>query len=151
MKQLKKLKLRQLEKSLTQWRGAALPQTPPEGWARAIRQALGMSSRFLGERIELTDSAVRRLEDSEKAETITLNSLKKLAEGLGCELRYALIPKQPLPEIIKAQALKVAQKQVGLVAHNMAMEAQQVDSQEINQQVRDLAEELQSKPRELWQ
>ncbi|MDD2966002.1 MAG: mobile mystery protein A [Desulfovibrionaceae bacterium] len=151
MKQLKKLKLRQMEKSLEQWRNRPLPQRPADGWIRSIRQALGMSSRFLGEQVQLTDSAVRRLEDSEKADTITLSSLKKLANGLDCDVLYALVPRQPLSDTLKQQALKVAQEQINRVQHNMAMEAQQVDLQEINQQIKELAEELQNKPRELWQ
>ena len=56
------------------------------------RKDLGLSTTELSHRLGISQSSVVRLEQSEAAETITLASLKKVAEALGCTLNYTLTP-----------------------------------------------------------
>ena len=60
---------RSLDRVLTPYRKAAA-RRPPKGWIRAIRDALGMTAEQLGERLQITQPSVQRLEQSEADDTI---------------------------------------------------------------------------------
>jgi predicted DNA-binding mobile mystery protein A len=116
---------------------------------RAIRDALGMTAEQLGDRIGVTQSTVQRLETSESADTIQLNSLRRLAEGLGCELVYVLVPRETLSATYDAAARDVARRELARVSHSMALEDQAVDDAGDEERLRQfIAEELD--PREIW-
>ena len=51
-----------------------------------------LSTTQLAHRLGVQQSTVVRLEQSEKRGAVTLNSLRKAAEALGCELVYAFVP-----------------------------------------------------------
>ena len=72
------------------WRNATLSTTPPDGWIRTVREALGMTTVAYAKRLGMTDSGVRRIEKSEINETITLSTLRKMAEALDCEVKTTL-------------------------------------------------------------
>jgi predicted DNA-binding mobile mystery protein A len=69
---------------------------PTGGFIRAIRTALGMSGRELGERMGVSQSTVTDLEASEVRGTIQLDSLHRAADALDCDLVYFLIPRTTL-------------------------------------------------------
>ena len=127
-----------------------LPRRRPQrGWVRAIRDALGMTAEQLGDRIGVTQSTVQRLETSEAADTIQLNSLRRLAEGLGCELVYVLVPRETLSATYDAAARDVARRELARVSHSMALEDQAVDDAGDEERLRQfIAAELD--PREIW-
>jgi predicted DNA-binding mobile mystery protein A len=100
---------------------------PPKGWIRAIRDALGMSLRQLGDRIGQSPQAVSSLEESEANGTIALNTLKRAAEALDCVVVYAVVPKTSLTEMVDKRAREIALQALGRVSHSMALEDQQVD------------------------
>jgi predicted DNA-binding mobile mystery protein A len=127
-----------------------LPRRRPQrGWVRAIRDALGMTAEQLGGRIGVTQSTIQRLETSEAADTIQLNSLRRLAEGLNCELVYALVPRDTLTSTYEAAAHSVARRELARISHSMALESQAVDDQGEDERLRRfIAEEL--NPREIW-
>lgn len=150
MPALHRLQLRQLDATLEKWRISHLPGRPASGWVRAIRKTLGMSSSALAQRVHVSDSAIRKLEQSEADGAITLASLRRMAEALDCELQYALVPRKPLKDIMSERALEVARQHVGTVAHHMALESQSVDDEVVREQIKEVAEQLLRKPRELW-
>lgn len=148
---LQTLRRRQLDTALARWRNAALPSRPSSGWVRSIRNALGMSSAALANRLDVTDSAVRRLEIAESGDAITLGTLRRIAAALGCELQYALVPKQPLDTILSQRAKQLAREQVQSVAHSMALEDQAVDPVLTEEQINAIADALLSKSgKGLW-
>ena len=148
---LRTLRLRQLDATLSRWREAALPTRPPSGWLRAIRDALGMSSAALARRLGVTDSAVRKLEEAEATDAITLSTLRRVAASLDCELHYALVPKQSLDATRNQRALQLAREQVQSVARSMALEDQAVDPTLTEVQVKEIAQTLLAKPgKGLW-
>ncbi len=87
-----------LDALLAPWKAAHLGARPSLGWARAIREALGLSVSAFGRRLGMTHAGVRKLEAAEAAGVITLASLYKLAEALDCDLRYALVPRTSLSQ-----------------------------------------------------
>jgi len=145
------LKLRQLDANLTRWRSADLPLRPPTGWIKAIREGLGMAATHLASRLNVTTSTVTRLETSEADDTISLATLRRAAEALGCELHYALVPKQSLVDTLENRALALARQQMAAVSHTMALEAQSTSREAIEAQTRALAENLlKGSRRSLW-
>ena len=147
----KKLKQQQTEKSLETWRNAELSLLPKQGWIRSLRTSLGMTLDVLGQRLEITSAGLSKLEKSEANGTITLNSLRRAAEALDCELKYALVPSASLEEMKHKQALKKAREQMQSVSHSMKLEAQEVDASSqqllLDELVKDL---LEGKDKELW-
>ncbi|MCM8614223.1 mobile mystery protein A [Accumulibacter sp.] len=145
------LKLRQLDASLTTWRNAKLPPRPTSGWIKAIREGLGMAATHLAARLGVTTSTVTRLETSEADDTISLATLRRAAEALGCELQYALVPKQSLADTLEGRALTLARQQMATVTHTMALEAQATSRDTVEAQTRALAESLlKGSRRSLW-
>src|SRR5262245_27532719 len=75
-----------------------LASRPPRGWVRAIRDALGMSSRQLANRMGQSQPAVTKLERSEASGGARLDSLRRAADALDCDLVYALVPRTSLEQ-----------------------------------------------------
>lgn len=149
--QFRDLKLNQLDAQLRVWREQTLGARPQVGWVRAIREALGMSAAALARRLNMSLVSVRKLEISEAQDTITLASLRKLAEALDCELRYALVPKTSLEERVQYQAEALARARLAPILHSMALEDQQVQAPmsklQLEQEVKGL---LEGSRRALW-
>ncbi len=145
------LKLRQLDANLNRWRSADLPPRPPSGWIKAVRECLGMAATHLAARLGVTTSTVTRLETSEADDTISLATLRRAAEALGCELHYALVPKQSLADTLENRALALARQQMASVSHTMALEAQATSRETVDVQTRTLADNLlKGSRRALW-
>lgn len=145
------LKLQQLDAALARWRSADLPSRPPSGWLKAIREALGIPATQLAKRLGVVTSTVTRLEASEADDTISLATLRRAAEALGCELHYALVPKQSLAGTLESRATTLARQRMAAVSHTMALEAQATSKNTVANQTRSLAESLlKGSRRELW-
>ncbi|MBU1363480.1 MAG: mobile mystery protein A [Gammaproteobacteria bacterium] len=145
------LKRRQLDVALNRWRSADLPPRPPSGWVKAIRESLGMTATHIAQRLGVTTSTVTRLETSEADDTISLATLRRAAEAMGCELQYALVPRQSLSETLEARALELARSRMATISHTMALEAQSTSRDTVEAQTRELAVSLLNGPRRaLW-
>lgn len=146
-----KLRLSQLDAALARWREADLPSRPPAGWVKAIRMALGMTATHLASRLGVATSTAIRMETSEADETISLATLRRAAEALGCELYYALVPKQSLTDTLDDRANLLARQRVASVGHTMQLEAQGTSTKTQDAQARSMADALRAaSPRQLW-
>jgi predicted DNA-binding mobile mystery protein A len=145
------LKLRQLDTTLNRWREADLPPRPRSGWINAIREGLGMAATHLASRLGVATSTVTRLESSEADDTISLATLRRAAEALGCELHYALVPRQSLAQTLESRATSLARQRMAAISHSMALEAQSTSPETAEAQTRALAESLlNGSRRALW-
>lgn len=115
---------------------------PRGGWLKAIRTALGITTRQFAARVGLAHSTIVEAEQGEGAGTISLNQLRRLADALDCDLRYVLVPRTPLAARIDAQAESKARERVASIAHTMALEAQGTGSEFHKQQVAEAKDEL---------
>ena len=97
---LKDLAQRQVESLLATWR-QPLSKSPPKGWIKALREGLGMPASYLARLMDVEQSTIKRYEEAEASGAISLKTLQKVAEALGCELKYALVPKVPLAQVIE--------------------------------------------------
>lgn len=103
-------------------------RSPPKGWIRAVRNALGMSGAQLGARLGgLRPQTIEAMEKSEAGGVIQLNTLKRAAEALDCTLVYALVPNSSLEAAVDMRARKIALSEMRRVAHTMELEAQGTD------------------------
>jgi predicted DNA-binding mobile mystery protein A len=123
--------------------------TPRGGWIRALREALGMSASELGERLSVTQTSVLRMEESEKAGRIRLDTLARAADALDCEFVYALVPRQSLQQTVDDQARRLAVEIISRVDHSMRLEDQRVSSDVGRDQLDALTEQLRDRPG-LW-
>jgi predicted DNA-binding mobile mystery protein A len=124
---------------------------PPRGWIRAIREALGMTTGQLAERLDVRQPRVIELERGEGTGNITVKSLERAAKALGCRLVYVLVPEQPLAETIRKRASAVAERQLASVEQTMRLEAQGVkDKTQREESHRRLVEKLLRRPARIW-
>ncbi|MBI2225187.1 MAG: helix-turn-helix domain-containing protein [Betaproteobacteria bacterium] len=105
-----KLRLEQMDAILGDLKVRALPPAPAGGWLRAIRQALGMTTRQLAARVGVQLSTLLTAERNEAAGTIGLNQLRRVAAALDCEVRYVVVPREPLKKRLEKRAEEKSRK-----------------------------------------
>ena len=103
---------RYFDARLDRLRLAADEPLPHDGWIRAIRDALGMSSSELASRMGVGQSTISGLEHGEVLGTIKLGTLKRVATALECDLVYYLAPRGSLEDVAQAQARRKAREQL---------------------------------------
>lgn len=127
----------------------AIGRRPPAGWIRAIRDALGMSGGDLAKRLGVSQPRVAQLEKAEVSGDIKIATLERVADALGCDLVYALVPRSgSLEADVRTQARAKAVEQAGRAAHTMRLEDQAADA-ELRPLVDELVESL-INSRQLW-
>jgi predicted DNA-binding mobile mystery protein A len=111
-----------------------------------------MSTYQLAERLGVSQPSVMHIEGAEARDTIRLETLRKAADALDCDLVYALVPRSPdgLQGAVHERALDLARGHIAPVAQTMRLEAQQLPIHQLEQHVEELAEELEANPRRLW-
>ncbi len=70
------------------------PAVPPGGWIRAMRERSALPQSELAARFGCTRQAWAQFETSEARGAISLTSLRRAADALGCTFTYALIPRE---------------------------------------------------------
>jgi predicted DNA-binding mobile mystery protein A len=125
--------------------------TPPEGWLRTVRKALGMSGAQLAEKMAVTRARVAQAEHAELTGAATLKSMQIAAEAMGCRFVYAVAPKTTLEDLIDSQARKKASTLVQTANTHMAFENQNLPDEKIEAEVERLARELARElPSDFW-
>ncbi|MGH7943594.1 MAG: helix-turn-helix domain-containing protein [Opitutaceae bacterium] len=83
---------------------------PRTGWVREIRTALGISQSQLAARAGVSRATVQQMERAEGRRRITLASLDRLAQAMGCQVAFAIVPKGgSLDDVRSRQALARAE------------------------------------------
>jgi predicted DNA-binding mobile mystery protein A len=143
--------IRHLDQRFADLRALANSPRPSKGWLRAIRNALGMTSAQLARRLGVSQPRIVELEQSEVSGKVTLNTLQRAAEALGCRLVYVLVPEKPLAETVRERAELLAERQQSDIEHTMRLEDQAVSSKTASRELRDrLIEQLLRRPARLW-
>ena len=122
---------------------------PRGGWIRAVRTSLGMTLEQLGRRLGVGRSSVLRMEQTERSGRIQLDSLRRVAEALGCELHYVFVPRRPLDETVAARRTELARKRLRATTHTMALEGQHDPDDPLARKLLEQAE-ASIRDRELW-
>jgi len=144
--------LKQLDRQFLSLKEQDAYLAPKQGWVRTIRKALGMTIKQLANRLGVHPSRVVKIETSETEGAVTLRTLQSVAEAFDCTFVYSFIPKSSLEEIVKHQARELAIKQVKRISHTMDLEAQSIEKKWLEDQVKDLTDELLRKSwKHLWE
>lgn len=147
-----KLTLEQIDKKIKQISSLSKLTLPSEGWIYNIRQALSISLKQLGNKMNLTPAGVKEMEKREKNDSITIKSLKDFASSLELKFVYGFIPKEgSLEKMIEKRALEIAQQIVLKTSLTMALEDQQNNPARIKKAIKDRAQQIKNEmPKYLW-
>jgi len=145
---IRKKRLRNFDKLLNLIPNIKIPQ---HGWLKEIRTLLGMPLCYVAKEAGIHSSNVGRAEKSEADKTISLRTLERLANALGCDVKYILVPRQRLETFIENQALRKARDLVAPVVQSMTLENQKVSKEKTEEEIRDLANELINGNIKLWE
>ena len=109
-----------------------------------------MTSAQMAKRMGVTQPRVAKLEKAELTGAVTLASLEKAADALGCTLVYVMVPRQPLAQTIHDRAQQKARQQLDRVQHTMALENQATDQSALVDELNKLTQHYQHDLRGLW-
>lgn len=147
------LLIQQLDKKINTFKAVQQVVIPNGGWIYAIRKAIKMSLRQLGNRLGITAQGAKKLETREQEGTITLNDLRAAAQVLDMQLIYGFVPKQEasLEKIIEKQAIELASKIVMKTSNTMKLEDQENSKARIQKAIEEKAAQIKAEmPRYLW-
>jgi predicted DNA-binding mobile mystery protein A len=126
-REFRQLRLSQLDRHLSDVR--SLPPRPSGGWIAAIREALGLTLEQVGQLVRVPRQNVQKFERAEADDRITLATLRRLAEAMGCNLVYAFVPKSgTFAELAEHPTRERATRDVQRVIHTMALEDQKPEN-----------------------
>lgn len=126
-REFRHLRLSQLDRGLSGARN--LPPRPSGGWIASIREALGLSLADIGRRLHTPRQTVQKFERAEATDRITLGTLRRVADAMGCDLIYALVPKSgSFAELAEQPTRERAARDVKSVVHTMALEDQKPEN-----------------------
>lgn len=151
VKKYQKTALEQLDASLAQFVPLRNLQPPKKGWIRAIRDALGMSGRQLGQRMSVSKMWIADMERLEANGATSLKTLRRAAEAMDCVLVYAMVPKTSLKETLLKQARRKVRQDMARASHTMALEDQALTQDEVGKATETAAASLLDKiPKAFW-
>ena len=142
----------QLDERIAKFADIQYYEPPARGWVHAIRQALNMSMRQLGERLSISPQSIKKLEEREVSGSVTLSSLRHVADALDLDLFYGFKPRDgSFDELINRQAMKWATQIIRRSSVQMELEDQKVTDERIAKAIKDQCEELKREtPKFLW-
>jgi len=110
-----------------------------------------MTTGQLARRMGVSQPRIVKLESAEAEGSITLESLERAAEALGCRVFYVLMPEKPLGETLRLRADEIATQRSASVDQTMRLEAQAVTDAKARAAIKKrLAEDLLRHPARLW-
>jgi predicted DNA-binding mobile mystery protein A len=152
MKRTNRLIIDQLDSKLRVFVSAKEPFSPPGGWLRAIRTALGIPRRSVAKRLGITEQTLQGIENREIEGKVTLRTLRETAAAMDLELVYGFAPRDgSLKAYIRRKSNEAAKKIVLRTAHTMSLEDQSISDKRIKAAMKEKTQELESKmPSFLW-
>jgi transcriptional regulator with XRE-family HTH domain len=88
----RRLVRRKLDAEMKVFRQAARRKNSTQVLLRAVRLTLNIPVKEISEKMGVDRSVMYGLEDSERNRTITLRSLGRMAEAMGCRVVYGVVP-----------------------------------------------------------
>ena len=146
------LLLQQTDKKIQVFKELKTVRTPTKGWINTFRTALKMSLRQLGHRLQIAPQSVKEIEVREANGTITLKSLRDVANVLDMQLVYGFVSKhESLEQMIEKRAKELAKEIVLRTNNTMTLEDQQNSAERIEQAIAQKTAEIKYEiPKYLW-
>ena len=147
-----KLILDQVEKRIQELMLLDSIVIPHEGWIYSIRNALGMTLRQLGNRLNITAQSAKEIEEREKNGTVSLAVLRQVGVALDMKLVYGFIPKAgSLEKMIENRAKEIAEEIVRRTSASMVLEDKGNTETRLRKAIQEKTAELKHEmPRYLW-
>ncbi|MGB2629320.1 MAG: helix-turn-helix domain-containing protein [Candidatus Acidiferrum sp.] len=118
------LSLKQLGSYISPFENAR-PVRPHRGWLRAMREALGISRLQVAQALRVKPQSIMDFEEGEKNDSITLSNLRRVADAMGCDLVYLIVPKTgTIQELAEKRTRDEVTRHVNAVEHTMGLENQ---------------------------
>ena len=125
---------------------------PKEGWIRTIRMAIGMSAVQLAKRLNITRQSMAEIEKREADGSITLNTLRTVADVMEMEVNYVLIPKKgTLEKLINDRVNELAKEIVIRTSQSMKLEDQENEAERLKNAIKERAEQIKAESlKNIW-
>lgn len=142
----------QLDDKIKKFHQLANINPPSGGWIHAIRNAVNMSLKQLGNRLSITPQGVREMEERESNGNITLNLLKQVARALDMKFVYGFVPNDgTLEKMVEKRAEKLSKSIVMRTSLQMKLENQKNSEKRLEKAIKEMTEELKTElPKILW-
>ena len=144
------LTVKQLDKKL----GALRPYfnlAPNRGWIFYIRNALSISTGNLAKLMGLKQPSIVAMEQREADKSITLETLEKAANAVGCDVFYAFVPKDSFEKFVDSKRRELVNRIITETNLTMSLEEQGLSKKEIAEQTNLLMDDMRIKPlKKLW-
>lgn len=152
MRNQKKLLLEQLDKKIKPFQGTEKVIIPDKGWIYNIRVALNMTLEQLAKKLNMTKQGIKKIEEREFSESISIKSLKQIGNALDMQFVYGFVPKHDsLENLVSIKAEELARKIVLRTNQNMKLENQGNSDDQINRAIVELTDEIKREMRKsLW-
>lgn len=126
--------------------------SPPTGWIKAMRAAVGMSLQQLGNKLSITRQSVLDIERREKDGSITIRALRDTADALDMKLVYGFVPKDSsLEALIDRKAKELATQIVLRTSNTMKLEDQENTKKRIQRAIQERTTSIKNEmPKILW-
>jgi predicted DNA-binding mobile mystery protein A len=143
---------RQLDDKILPMQAAAKVSVPSSGWIYAIRYALNMSLRQLGQKLSITAQGVKDIEIREKNGSVSLRVMRQVASALHMKFYYGFVPEDgTLEKMIEKRALELAENIVHRTSIQMDLEDQAISRERIRASVSEMAGKFAKElPKLLW-
>ena len=148
----KTLQIQQLDGKMRQIAHLQNIAVPATGWIMAVRLALGISARQLGNKLSITRQGVHDRESREIDGSITIKSLREVAKSLDMILVYGFVPEDgTLDALIEKKARELARQIVMRTSNTMKLEAQENTPERIEHAIEEQIDAIKREmPKTLW-
>jgi predicted DNA-binding mobile mystery protein A len=101
----------------------AAASMPARGWLRAVREATGLTQAEVASKMAVKRQSYAQFENAEEAGAISLASLRRASEAMGCELVYFVVPRESVARSFAdlAQIHDPAAMHLKATEHSMAL------------------------------
>ena len=141
------LQIRALDKKTSELKSVNNIVPRGSGWINTVREAIGMTASQLAVRLGVTQPRITKMESNE--DNLKLSTMKKAAEAMNCEFVYYFKPKTTFQNLVEEQAQKKAAEILKTVNVNMALEDQEISTDEA---VKDFTDDLiNTKIKQIWE
>lgn len=141
------LQIRALDKKLSDLKTADSIIPRGSSWINTVREAIGMTAFQLAKRLGVTQPRITKMESNE--ENLKISTMKRAAEAMSCEFVYYFKPKTSFQNLVEEQAVRKATEIVQSVNVNMALEDQDISTEDA---IKDFAADLlHNKTKQIWE
>jgi ribosome-binding protein aMBF1 (putative translation factor) len=83
---------KRLDVEMRSYRRAGREKNPTNQLLRAVRQALRVPVAEIAGKMGVSESVVLRIERREPKNTVTVKTMSRMAEAMGCKVVYGIVP-----------------------------------------------------------